>query len=120
MGGFDARVELLVHLTPLILAVIAACLLAWAVSAGMSFAVDGTHVRVLMFGRTIRRVALSDIEWADRHWDFWNEHYAVSLRPSRVVRLRRRTGLFRSFIITPPDASAFVGLLRERGVTIRP
>gem|GEM_PF-987413 len=120
MGGFDACVELLVHLAPLILAVIAACLLAWAVCAGMSFAVDGTHVRVLMFGRTIRRVALSDIEWADRRWDFWNEHYAVSLRPSRVVRLRRRTGLFRSFIITPPDGASFITLLRERGVTIRP
>lgn len=113
-------VELLVHLVPLLAAVAFAVLLTWGVCAGMSFEVDGTHVRVLMYGRTIRKVALADVEWADRRWDFWNEHYAVSLRPSRVVRLRRRTGLFRSFIITPPDADGFVGRLRERGVTIRP
>lgn len=108
------------HLAPLLGAVVVAALLTWAVCAGMSFAVDGTHVRVLMCGRTIRKVALADVEWADRRWDFWNEHYAISLRPSRVVRLRRRSGVFRSFIITPPDGEAFIRLLRERGVTIRP
>lgn len=113
-------VELLIHLAPLLTAVVVAVLLTWAVCAGMSFAVDGAHVRVLMFGRTIRKVALADVEWADRRWDFWNEHYAISLRPSRAVRLRRRSGVFRSFIITPPDADAFIGRLRERGITIRP
>ncbi|MFM8904914.1 MAG: hypothetical protein ACKOIB_06675 [Verrucomicrobiota bacterium] len=112
--------ELLVHLAPLLAAITVAVLLTWAVCAGMSFAVDDAHVRVLMYGRTVRKVPLADIEWADRRWDFWNEHYAVSLRPSRVVRLRRRTGLFRSFIITPPDADSFVALLRERGIVIRP
>ncbi len=113
-------VELLVHLAPLFVAIAAAGLLVWAIMAGMSYAVDDTHVRVLMFGRTVRRVALSDVEWADRRWDFWNEHYTTSLRPSRVVRLRRRTGVFRSFIITPPDAESFIGRLRDRGVAIRP
>ncbi|MFM9001760.1 MAG: hypothetical protein ACKORB_09105 [Opitutia bacterium] len=112
--------ELFVHLLPLFIALAVAVILVWAVCAGMSFAVDGSHVRVRMCGFTVRKVALADIEWADRRWDFWNEHYAVSLRPSRVVRLRRRTGLFRSFIITPPDADSFVALLRERGIVIRP
>lgn len=104
---------------PFLIAVGLASLVIHAIFKGMTFTVDETHVRVRFYGRALRRVALSDIEWADRTWVFWNEHYTNTLRTDRIVRLRRRTGLFRNFLISPPDPDAFLANLRRAGVPTR-
>ena len=77
------------------------------------YVVDECHVRVKLFGATLRKIALTDIEFADTSMPFWNEHWCNTLWPcGRVVRLRRKTGLIRNFIITPPDRDSFIEQVR--------
>jgi hypothetical protein len=77
--------------------------------------VDEKHVRVKLFGATLRKIALSDIEFADTAAPFWNEHWCNTLCAcSRVVRLRRKSGLIRNFIITPANRDAFLAEVRSK------
>ncbi|GBL26622.1 hypothetical protein EMGBS8_05700 [Verrucomicrobiota bacterium] len=106
----------LLHLLPLLVAVVVLAFVIHAVFWGMTFRVDDAHVRVLVYGLTVRKVALADIAYADRSCPLWNEHYTSSLDRKKVVCLRRRTGWIKNFIITPSDPEVFIAQLRERGV----
>jgi hypothetical protein len=48
-----------------------------------------------------------------------NEHWTNAFTSRQIIRLRRRTGLFRNFLISPPDPAAFLAELRTRGVVIQ-
>jgi hypothetical protein len=85
----------------------------------MQFSVDAAHVSVVFFGITLRTIAISDIEFADKRWKWWNEHYNNTFNPRRIVRLRRRSGWLRNFIITPPDPDSFLRKLAMHGVIVR-
>lgn len=107
------------YLLPLLAVVAALVFVIHAVFWGMTFRVDDAHVRVLVYGFSVRKVALVDIAWADRSCPLWNEHYTPSLNRKNVVCLRRRTGFIRNFIITPPDPIAFFEELKGKGVEVR-
>jgi hypothetical protein len=92
---------------------------AWALHSGLKFSIEPTEVRVHLFRFTLRKIALSDIEFADRTWHWWNEHYNNTFNPKRIVRLRRRTGWCKNLIITPPNAALFLEELAIRGVVVR-
>lgn len=109
----------LLHLLPFLAVLVALAAVIHAVFWGMTFRVDDGHVRVLVYGMTVRKVAIADIGWADRACPLWNEHYTSSLNRRKVVCLHRRSGWVRNFIITPPDPEAFFAELRERGVEVR-
>lgn len=111
--------EVFLYLLPLILALIFPVMLVHAIFWGMTFTVDAGHMRVRFYGITARKVALSDIEWAAQDWVFWNEHWTNTVNPKRMVLLRRRTGIFKSFLISPPDPQAFLRELAAQGVTLR-
>jgi len=91
----------------------------WALCSNMQYTVDSCFVRVLFFGCTIRKIAISDVEYADKKWKWWNEHYHNTLNPRKIIRLRRRTGGFRNFIITPPDPDLFLSELAAQGISLR-
>jgi len=110
---------LFLHLLPLLAVVAALALVTHAVFWGMTFQVADVHVRVRVYGFTVRKVALADIAWDDRGCPLWNEHYTSSLNRKNVVCLRRRSGLIKNFIITPPNPDAFFAELRARGVEVR-
>jgi hypothetical protein len=79
------------------------------------YVVDDRHVRVKLFGLTLRKIALADIEFADTVGPFWNEHWCNTFWAfGRVVRLRRRSGLIRNFIITPANRDTFLTELRAK------
>lgn len=80
------------------------------------YVLDESHLRVMLGGVTLRKIALADIEFVDTSAPFWNEHYCNCLSGcrSRVVRIRRKSGLVRNFIITPADRDAFIQELRSR------
>jgi hypothetical protein len=80
----------------------------------LRFVIDEHYVRVKLLGLTLRKIALSDIESVDTKAPLWNEHWCTSLSLKRVVRIRRKSGWFRNFIITPPDRDAFIAELRGR------
>jgi hypothetical protein len=104
---------------PLLLALTFCASLVWALCANITYSIDTTHVRVLFFGCTLRKIALNDIEFADKSWKWWNEHYNNSLIPSRIIRIRRRSGWIRNFIITPHAPDVFLSDLASKGVPVR-
>ena len=86
----------------------------WAVTR-IDYRIDDRYVRVTWFGLTTRRIALSDIEKVDTSMPLWNEHWCNTFWPvGRIVRIRRKTGIFRNFIITPKDRDAFIRDLKAR------
>ena len=115
--------EILVTLWPLWFGLLLLAGLVHAIFVGMTFAVDDRHVRVRFYGWTARRVALDDLAYAARDWPIakmlLNEHWTNAFASSRIILLRRRTGLFRNFLISPPDPAAFLEELRTRGVVIQ-
>ena len=96
-----------------------ACAFLWLLCFKIKFRVTPSHVEVVVLKWAVRRVALDDIEFADRRWCWWNEHYNTTLNPKRIVRLRRRTGIVRNFIITPRSPVEFLADLEARGVAVR-
>jgi len=111
--------EVFLHLLPLIPALVFPVVLIHAIFWGMTFTVDEVFVRVRIYGFTVRKVALADIEWAAHDWVFWNEHWTNTVDPKKMVLLRRRTGWFRNFLVSPPTPPDFLRELAARGVTIR-
>ena len=89
-------------------------LLLWLITR-IRYTLDEQFVRVRLGYWTLRKIALADIEFADTTAPLWNEHWCNTLWAcGRVVRLRRKTGLVRNFIITPADRDAFLDQLRTR------
>ncbi|NBV53345.1 MAG: hypothetical protein EBR83_07485 [Verrucomicrobia bacterium] len=111
--------EVFLYLLPLVGFFAATALLIHAIFWGMTFTVDEAFVRVRFYGWSARKVALSDIEWAAQDWSVWNEHWTNSVDPKRIVLLRRRTGAFRDFLISPPSPPEFLKELAAKGVTVR-
>ena len=86
----------------------------WCVTR-IRYVIDDHYLRVLWFGITTRRIALSDMEKVDTCAPLWNEHWCNTLWPvGRVVRIRRKTGIFRNFIITPQNRDAFIRELKAK------
>ena len=111
--------EVFLHLLPLLGSLAFTGLLIHAIFWGMTFTIDEAFVCVRVYGRTARKVALSDIEWAAQDGCFWNEHYTNTVNPKQMILLRRRTGWFKSFLISPPSPPEFLKELAARGVTVR-
>jgi len=111
--------EVCLALLPWVLALLVPAVLAHAIFRGMTFAVDEAFVRVRVYGLTARKVALADLEWAAQDWAVWNEHWTDTVRPSKLLLLRRRTGWFKNFLISPPSPQDFLRQLAARGVTVR-
>ena len=83
--------------------------------ASLRYLVDDRSVRVVCWGITLRKIALTDIVDISTATPFWNEHWCNTFWPfGRTVCLRRRTGLFRNFIITPKNRDEFIRDLRQR------
>lgn len=111
--------ELFLHLLPLIVALAIPVFLVHAIFWGMTFTVDEAYVRVRFYGVSARKIAVADIEWAAQDWVFWNEHWTNTVNPKRMVLLRRRTGWFKNFLISPPSPQDFLKELSARGVASR-
>src|SRR5215831_7533026 len=80
----------------------------WLVSR-IRYRIGSRHVKVLLFGLVIRRVALISIDAVSkRRGQGWTEYWWCTLRPKhRVLVLRRKRGLFRNFVITPKNRYIF-------------
>jgi hypothetical protein len=111
--------EVFLHLLPLLIALAFPIFLIHAIFWGMTYTVDEAYLRVRVYGWTARKIALSDIEWAAQDWCFWNEHYTNTVNPRKLLLLRRRTGVFKNFLISPPSPQGFLKELAARGVTVR-
>jgi hypothetical protein len=78
----------------------------------ISYRITDTDLEVRILGRAVRRVRLSDIEEVHRRGAFVHENWS-SLKFWNSVTIRRRSGLFRNFVISPDDPDGFMGRLED-------
>jgi hypothetical protein len=87
---------------------VAALLFTWLVTR-IRYRIGSRHVKVLLFGVCIRRIALTSVEsiskrcgpgWAERWWSTWRPKH-------RLLVLRRNRGLCRNFVLTPKNRYVF-------------
>jgi hypothetical protein len=73
------------------------------------YRIGSRHVKVLLFGLCIRRIALTSIEGVSkRRGEGWAEHWSSTLHPKhRTLVIRRSRGLCKNFIITPKNRYIF-------------
>jgi hypothetical protein len=87
---------------------VAAFLFVWLVSR-IRYRIGSRHVKVILFGIPIRRVALANLEGVSkRRGPGLAEHWWSTLSPKhRLLVLRRRRGLFKNFVVTPRNRYIF-------------
>jgi hypothetical protein len=73
------------------------------------YRIGSRHVKVILFGIPVRRIALTSIESVSkRRGDGLAENWWSTMRPKhRMLVLRRRRGLFKNFVITPRNRYVF-------------
>ncbi|MBI5683914.1 MAG: hypothetical protein HZC54_02435 [Verrucomicrobia bacterium] len=81
--------------------------------ATLRYRITERAVEVLIFGWCARRIRLDDIECVRRGGTFWNEHW-TNFKLWNAVTLRRKSGWFRNFVITPDDPSGFIVELAQK------
>ncbi len=89
-------------------------LIYWAITR-ITYVVDDRFLRVVLGKFTLRKIALADIAFVDTAAPLWNEHWCNTFFPrKRVVRIRRRSGLIKNFIITPANRDELLHQIQSR------
>ena len=92
---------------------VTAVVLMFLVTVGtIAYRIADTTLEVLIVGRVVRRVRLADIEDVHRRGALVHENWS-SLKFWNSVTIRRRSGLFRNFVISPDDPDAFALRLQD-------
>lgn len=66
------------------------------------YRITKNHLEVTWLGISIRKIRLSDIESVSKRRRRWAENWRNTWRPRhRRLVIRRKTGLFKEFVITP-------------------
>ena len=66
------------------------------------YRITQNHLEVTWLGILIRKIRLSDIESVSKRQRRWSENWRNTWRPRhRRLVIRRKTGLFKEFVITP-------------------
>ena len=88
--------------------------LASGVCMQVKYRITSRHLEVRLFGICLRRIALDDIRYISKHRSGRGELWWNTLFPTkRILVIRRRTGWFRNFIITPKDRYVFKAQLKQ-------
>ena len=95
-------------------AVILLFLLAWCITH-IHFRIGSRHLKVLLFGLTIRRVALNNIAHASkREPKGMAERWYSTLKTShRLLTIERKKGILKYFCITPQNRYVFLADLKS-------
>ena len=92
---------------------IAAVVLLFLAAAGtIAYRITEDALEVLILGRVIRRIRLADIEEVHRRGALIHENWS-SLKFWNSVTVRRRSGWFRNFVISPDDPDRFAARLQD-------
>jgi hypothetical protein len=72
------------------------------------------HLEVILWGISVRRIALKDVEYVTKRHSFFAENWWNTWRPARRrLLVRRRRGLLRNFVVTPRKRYAFKAQLDQ-------
>jgi hypothetical protein len=95
-------------------AVIALLLLAWLMTQ-IHFRIGSRHLKVLLFGLTIRRVSLANIAHVSKREPkgMAERWYSTFKTSHRLLTIERKRGLFKHFCITPQNRYVFLADLKS-------
>src|SRR6185295_12479714 len=95
-------------------AVIFFILLAWCITH-IHFRIGSRHLKVLLFGITIRRVALANIAYVSKREPkgFAERWYSTLKTSHRLLTIERKRGLVKRFCITPQNRYVFLADLKS-------
>jgi len=89
-------------------------ILLWWLRTRIRYRITADHLKVTLFGLCLRRIRLTDIESVSKRRTSWAEHWWNTWRPwRRRLVIRRRSGLFRNFVITPKRRYEFRATLEK-------
>lgn len=92
----------------LLLATIATVGLGVLLALQLRYVITDRHLKVTLFGISLRRINLSDIECVSKRRSGLAEKWHNTLSPShRVIVVRRRRGWLRDFVVTPKNRYVF-------------
>jgi hypothetical protein len=94
---------------------VVALLLLWWCMGQIHFRIGSRHLKVLLFGMTIRKIALDDIAYASKREpkgmaEYW---YSTLKTSHRLLTIERKSGLRKYFCITPQNRYVFLADLRS-------
>jgi hypothetical protein len=111
--GRDRHVAVEVYLYPLGVLVLFA-LFFW-LPTRFRYRITDRSLQVRLFGIPVRWVSLDNIRFVGTHRSGWGEHWSNSWSSGRrYLIIRRRSGLFRDFIITPKNRFVFRAELQRK------
>ncbi len=89
-------------------------ILAWGMTQ-IHFRIGSKHLKVLLFGLTIRRVALANIAYASKREPkgFAERWYSTFKTSHRLLTVERKSGLVKRFCITPQNRYVFLADLKR-------
>jgi len=97
-------VELAVILASALVLVV---LLMWSATS-INYHVTPTHLKITWLGLPVRRIRLDDIKFISTRPSRWAEKWYNTLVPgNRLLAIHRRTGLWKTLLITPEKAFVF-------------
>ena len=92
----------------LLLATIVTVGLGVSLALQLRYVITDRHLKVTLFGISLRRINLSDIECVSKRRSGLAEKWHNTLSPShRVIVVRRRRGWLRDFVVTPKNRYVF-------------
>ena len=77
------------------------------------YRVTPTHLQIFWLGLPVRRLRLEDIKRIGTRPVLWAERWPNSWDRGRVLVIRRHTGWFRNFLITPNFPFEFLNTLEQ-------
>jgi hypothetical protein len=95
MNGFQIQILLVV------VGVLATAGLLLLSASALTYHVTATHLKVTWLGVPVRRLRLEDIKRVGPRPVVWAERWPNCFDRGRMLVIRRHTGLFRNFVITP-------------------
>src|SRR5881394_1712272 len=85
-----------------------------ALASQLRYVLTERHLKVTLFGLSLRRIRLADIETVSKRQAHWAEKWYNTLKPAhRILVIRRRRGWFKDFIITPKNRYVFKAQLEQ-------
>lgn len=87
----------------------------WWCMTQLHFRIGSRHLKVILFGIAVRRIALTDIAYASkREPKGLAERWCSTLKTShRLLTIERKTGLRKYFCITPQNRYVFLADLKS-------
>src|SRR4051812_48756240 len=80
----------------------------------LHYRIGREHVKITLFGVTLRRIALTKIARVSKRRPRYAENWSNTLRPShRTLTLVRTSGLRRNILITPKNRYIFLADLQN-------